>query len=209
MGLRFVARVLCTPVVLVIGLSHAGAAPCITQAVSSDAIIQFKANPNALIALNSDTRTIETAVRDLAGTDASLAPELVNLAHGAIPRNQTAIAAGLAQAAIACTNVDPQAGLLIQQAVAAFQDGQFQAAFEAVAGDLSTAATDAAASSAASSVGSVIIVNPNAGGKAATNLGGGGNLAILQITSNVAPANAAARTASTSTGAANSVSPAQ
>jgi hypothetical protein len=209
MGLRLVARVLCTPAVLVIGLSQACAAPCIAPAVAPDAIVQFKANPNALIAPNSDTRTIEATVRDLAGTDASLAPELVNLAQGTVPRYQAAIAAGLAQAAIACSNVDQQSGLLIQQAVAAFQDGQFQASFEAVAGDLSTAATNAAASSAASSAGSVIIVNPNAGGKAATNPGGGGNLAILQITSNAATANAAGRTTSPSPGAANPVSPTQ
>ena len=108
-------------------------------------------------------------VRDLAGTDAALAPDLVHLAQGAIPRYQTAIAAGLAQAAIACTNVDQRAALLIQQAVAAFRDGQFQASFEAVAGDLSTAATNAAASSAASSAGSVIVVNSNTGARATTN----------------------------------------
>jgi hypothetical protein len=209
MGLRLVARVLYTPAVLVIGLSQACAAPCIAPAVAPDAIVQFKANPNALIAPNSDTRTIEATVRDLAGTDASLAPELVQLAQGTVPRYQAAIAAGLAQAAIACSNVDQQSGLLIQQAVAAFQDGQFQASFEAVAGDLSTAATNAATSSAASSAGSVIIVNPNAGGKAATNPGGGGNLAILQITSNAATANAAGRTTSPSPGAANPVSPTQ
>jgi hypothetical protein len=210
MGFGFIARVLGAPAVLAFGLSQACATPCITPPVAPEAIAQFKANPNALIAPNSDTRTIEATVRDLAGTDASLATDLVHLAEGAIPRLQTAIAAGLAQAAIACTNIDQQAGLLIQQAVAAFQDGQFQASFEAVAGDLSTAATNAATSSAASSVGSVIIVNPNGGGRSTSNPGGGGNLAILQITSSPVAVNAAGRTPSSpSTAVASPVSPTQ
>jgi hypothetical protein len=98
-------------------------------------------------------------VRDLAGTDASLASDLVHLAQGTIPGFQTAIAAGLAQAAVACANVDQHEGLLIQQAVAGFDNGQFQASFAAVAGDLSTAATNAASASASSSVGSVIVAS--------------------------------------------------
>jgi hypothetical protein len=92
------------------------------------------------------------------GTDAVLAADFVRAAKETAPRFQTAIAAGLAQAAIACSTVDQQAGLLIQQAVASFQDGEFQAAFAAVAGDLSTAATALASSTAS---GSVIVTNPN------------------------------------------------
>jgi hypothetical protein len=205
MNLARVVRVLSAPAVLVVCASQAWASPCVAPPVSPEAIAQFKANPQAIVAPNSDTRTIEASVRDLAGTDASLAPDLVHLAEGAIPRFQTAIAAGLAQAAIACTNVDQHAGLLIQQAVAGFQDGQFQASFEAVAGDLSTAATNAAASSAESSVGSVVIVNPISGGRTTTNPGGGGIVSLFTITSAVAtpPANAAP---STSTTAASPVS---
>jgi hypothetical protein len=92
--------------------------------------------------------------------------------------------------------------------VAAFQDGQFQASFEAVAGDLSTAATEAASSSATASVGSVIVVNPNTAPNAVTTPGGGGNLAILQITSNPAPVGAA-QGPTASTAAATPVSPTQ
>jgi hypothetical protein len=210
MGFGLIARVLGAPAMLAFGLSQACATPCIAPPASPEAIAQFKTNPNALIAPNSDTRTIEATVRDIAGTDASLAADLVRLAEGAIPRFQTAIAAGLAQAAIACTNIDQQAGLLIQQAVAGFQDGQFQASFEAVAGDLSTAATDAATSSATSSVGSVIITNPNGGGRSTTNPGGGGNLAIVQITSSpIAVTVAGQATSSASAGAASPVSPTQ
>jgi hypothetical protein len=206
MRFGLLARLSSTSALLAICVSQAWAAPCVAPPASPDAIVQFKANPQALVAPNADTRTIEASVRDLAGTDPSLAADIVHLAEGAIPRFQTAIAAGLAQAAIACTNVDQQAGLLIQQAVAGFQDGQFQAAFEAVAGDLSTAATNAATSSAASSVGSVIVVNPNSGGKTTTNPGGGGNTPLVQITSG--PATIAPDTpASPTTTAANPVSP--
>jgi hypothetical protein len=208
MHFGLVARVLGAPALLAICVNQAWAAPCIAPPASPEAIVQFKANPQAIVAPNSDTRTIEAIVRDLAGTDPSLAAEMVHLAEGALPRFRTAIAAGLAQAAVACTNVDQQAGLLIQQAVAGFNDGQFQASFEAVAGDLSTAATDAATSSAATSVGSVIIVNPNTAGRLTSNPGGGGGTAALvQITSSPITINAADATTTPTTTAANPVSP--
>lgn len=157
-------------------------AGCLNPPASAQSINRFKLAPKALIAPDSDTRTIEALVRDLAGTDASLAAGLVHVAEGALPRYRTAIAAGLAQAAVACANVDQQASLLIQQAVAGFQDGQFQASFAAVAGDLSTAATDAAAASAAGSAGSVTITNPNGSSRSGTTLGGGGVSAIVELT---------------------------
>jgi len=122
-------------------------------------------------------------VRDLAATDATLAKELVGLLQDAPPRFRTAIAAGLAQAAIACSTVDQEAGLLIQQAVASVEDAAFQASFAAVAGDISTAATEAALASASASVGSVIVVNPTASpGPTKTPGIGGGGLTLVQIT---------------------------
>src|SRR4030088_2237772 len=153
-----------------------GWAACLKPPASDQAISQFRANPQGLVAPNSDTRTIEATTRDLAGTDASLAADLIRVAEGTNPRFRTAIAAGLAQAAIACATVDQQAAQLIQQAVASFQDGQFQAAFAAVAGVLSTAATEAAPAFATSSVGSVVIVNSNSSPRSTTSPGGGGSL---------------------------------
>ncbi|HMH72832.1 MAG TPA: hypothetical protein VK554_11065, partial [Bradyrhizobium sp.] len=136
---------------------------------------------------NSDTRTIEATTRDLAGTDASLAADIIRVAEGTSARFQTAIAAGLAQAAIACATVDQQAAQLIQQAVAGFQDGQFQASFAAVAGDLSTAATEAATAFATSSVGSVIVINPNGSPRPTATTGGGGGVSALgQLTAGAA-----------------------
>ena len=164
-----------------------GWAGCLKPPVSDQAISQFRANPQGLVAPNSDTRTIEATTRDLAGTDASLAADLIRVAEGTSPRFQTAIAAGLAQAAIACATVDQQAAQLIQQAVAGFQDGQFQAAFAAVAGDLSTAATEAATAFATSSVGSVIVVNPNGSPRSTVTTGGGGGVTALgQLTAGTA-----------------------
>jgi hypothetical protein len=182
MRIRFTAANFLVHTLLAISVSEVSAACFNPPPASPQTIAQFRSNPQALVAPASDTRTIEATTRDLAGTDASLAADLVNVARGAMPRYQTAIAAGLAQAAIACGNIDQQAALLIQQAVAGFQDGQFQGSFAAVAGDLSTAATDAANAFATSSFGSVVIVNPNSSPRATTNPGGGGSLAALQIT---------------------------
>jgi hypothetical protein len=160
MRTRLIAQALCVQTLLAVSAGQ-GWAACLNPPLSAQSISQFKSNPQALVDPASDTRIIEATTRDLAGTDASLAADLVRLAEGTMPRFQTAIAAGLAQAAIACGNVDQQAALLIQQAVAGFQDGQFQASFAAVAGDLSTAATDAATAFASNSVGSVVVTNPN------------------------------------------------
>ncbi|WP_047307609.1 hypothetical protein [Rhodopseudomonas palustris] len=159
-------------------------AACINPPLSDLAIAQFRANPKALLNPTTDGRAVETAVRDLVGTNATLAADIVKLAAGAPSRLKTAIAAGLAQAATACTTIDAQAAMLIQQAVAALPDGEFQATFAAIAGDLSTAATAAAATSASSSTGSVIVNNPNRSGRATLNPGGGGGVTLLtQITS--------------------------
>src|SRR3984893_3784387 len=171
MRTRLIAQALCVQALLAVSVGQ-GWAACISPPLSAQSISQFKSNPQALVAPDSDTRIIEATTRDLAATDASLAADLVRLAEGTIPRFQTAIAAGLAQAAIACGTVDQQAALLIQQAVASFEDGQFQAAFAAVAGDLSTAATAAATASADGSVGSVVVTNPNSSPRSTIRHGG-------------------------------------
>lgn len=137
-------------------------AACINPPLSLERINLFKSNPETLVpSANTDTRTVEAQTRDLAGTDAKLASEIIRIAEKQPPRVRTAIAAGLAQAALACSGTDPTASQQIQAAVASFQDGQFQASFAAVAGDLSTAATEAAAASASGAAGSVVVNNPN------------------------------------------------
>jgi hypothetical protein len=193
----FAAALLAIPV-------NDGRAACLTPPASDQVISQFRAFPQSLIAPNSDTRTVEATTRDLAGTDASLAADLIRVAEGTSPRFQTAIAAGLAQAAIACATVDQQAAQAIQQAVAGFQDGQFQASFAAVAGDLSTAATAAATAFATGSVGSVVVVNPNSSPRSTLTPGGGGGVSTLvQLT---APVLTVVNTTGTSASAAVPVS---
>jgi hypothetical protein len=184
-------------------------APCISPPLTAEQIAKFKADPRAFIGPETDTRTVEAIVRDLAGTDASLAEDLVHLAAQAPPRFKTAIAAGLAQAAVACGSIDQQAALLIQQAVAGLPDGDFQASFAAVAGDLSTAATAAALSSANSSVGSVTIVNPTSPGSPRIQFGGGGSTTLVQITAGTALTAPAPAASSPSTTAASPVSATQ
>jgi hypothetical protein len=204
-------QTLCVQILIAVSASPVWAA-CLNPPASSQAITQFKTDPQALVAPNSDSRTIEMVTRDLAGTDASLAADLVRVASTTVPRFQTAIAAGLAQAAIACANVDQQAALLIQQAVAGFPDGQFQNSFAAVAGDLSTAATEAATAYATSSVGSVVITNPNTSRTTTTTHGSGsvsqtstttGGLTLADTT---APATTTPTTPTASTTAADAVS---
>ena len=146
------------------------AAACIIPPLSPEFVNQFKSNPGQLIpSPDTDARTVEATARDLAGTEPALAADLVQIAKNAPPRFKAAIAAGLAQAALACMTVDQQAALQIQQSVASFPDGQFQALFAAVVGDLSTAATAAAESAAEGSSGSVIVINPNVSSVAKTS----------------------------------------
>ena len=186
MTTRIMSKALFGTVLLAISVTQ-GWAGCLKPPASDQAISQFRANPQGLVAPDSDTRTIEATTRDLAGTDASLAADLIRVAEGTNPRFRTAIAAGLAQAAIACSTVDQQAAQLIQQAVAGFQDGQFRASFTAVAGDLSTAATEAATAFATSSVGSVIVINPNGSPRPTATTGGGGGVSALgQLTAGAA-----------------------
>lgn len=203
----FMAKALCIQLLFSLCASNAWASACISPPASEEAIKQFKTNPDALIAPSADTRTIETIVRDLTAFDASLAAEFVRLAKKASPRFQTAIAAGLAQAAVACTTIDQQAALLIQQAVASFEDGEFQNAFAAVAGDLSTAATAAATAAADSSVGSVVIINPTSRPPSNTNFSGSGSPFFFQIASGGITSPSTSTTQSGTSSAASPVSP--
>jgi hypothetical protein len=159
----------------------ASSGACLAPPLTAEAIDSFKLAPGNLVSSNADARTVEAMTRDLAGTDARLAADLIKVAQSAAPRFRTAIAAGLAQAAVACTNVDQKGALAIQEAVASFEDAQFQASFAMVAGDLSTAATDAANSSAASSAGSVAIVNPTATAQTNSVRGSGGSASFVTV----------------------------
>jgi hypothetical protein len=195
------AKALFLQLLLAFSGSQVWAAPCVAPPASAELMDQFKANPQSIMPPGSDTRTVESAVRDLAATDATLAKDLALLAQTAPHRFRTAVAAGLAQAAVACSTVNQEAGLLIQQAVAGVEDAEFQASFAAVAGDISTAATEAALASAASSVGSVVVTYPNTSPGATKTPGGGGGLSLVQITVGVVNGGTSSPTTSTTTAA--------
>jgi hypothetical protein len=151
---------------------------CVKPPLSLEAIGHFRSNPQAFLPeASADAHIVETATRDLAGTDAALAEGLVKIAKTATPAFQSAIAAGLAQAALACGTVDQDAAQQIQQAVANFDNVEFQALFASIAGDLTTAATSAAVGSA----GSVVITNPNRSKATASNPAGGGTASTTVI----------------------------
>jgi hypothetical protein len=207
MRTRLILEIVCVNMLLAVSVNQVSAA-CLTPPASLQTISQFRLAPVDLVAPNSDTRAIEATTRDLAGTDASLAADLVRIARGTNPRYQTAIAAGLALAAISCSTVDQKAAQLIQEAAASFQDGQFQASFAAVSGDLSTAATVAATSSASSSTGSVPATNSNrSAGSATSTAGGGGTASLILLATPGQTVGTTGFTATTSTITADPVSP--
>jgi hypothetical protein len=211
MRARLIFEILCVNMLFAISGSQVSAA-CLNPPMSPPAISQFRSAPLDLVAPNSDTRAVEATTRDLAGTDASLAADLVRIAREADPRYQTAIAAGLALAAITCSTVDQQAAQLIQEAVASYADGQFQASFAAVSGDLSTAATFAAIGSASSSTGSVQVTNSNQStgpGIAPVSSGGTAALILLATPGQSVTTSGFVTANSASTSTANSVSPTQ
>jgi hypothetical protein len=179
-----IVKILLAQLVLAFSANQLMAKPCVVPSpLTDEAVSKFRADPRSIVPADADARAIEGIVNDLASTDASVAPDLVRLAAQVSPAFRVAIAAGLARAALACSTTDQQAALLIQQAVASFDDGTFQSAFAAVAEDLSTAATSAALSSATSSFGSVVVVNKNSSPGTPKNPGGGGSLAVFQINS--------------------------
>jgi len=175
----FVRVAFCAQILLVVTTGKVWAGSCVTPPLSAEAIEQFKANPQAMVAPESDTHAVESLVRDLAGTDATLAADIIRVAEATTHKFRPAIAAGLAQAATACLAADHNAALLIQKAVATFQDGEFQSTFAAVTEDLSAAAAGVASASAAASVGSVAVTSPNGSREASTNPGSGGGAAVF------------------------------
>jgi hypothetical protein len=177
---------------------------CVKPPASAEAIGHFRSNPQAFLAdSSSDPHGVETTARVLAGTDAALAEGLIKIAKTAQPALQTAIAAGLAQAALACATVDQTAAQQIQQAVANFDNVEFQALFAAIAGDLTTAATSAAVGSA----GSVVITNPNRSKAAAGNPSAGGTPSTTVVNVTGSTVFSVAAPSLTTAGAASAATP--
>jgi hypothetical protein len=174
MGIRLMGAVFGLVAVTAL-FGNPAVAACMIPPLSFEDLNKLKLTPQSLIpSPGTDGPTVAASTRDLAATEPQLAPDLVHVAQTAQPRFQGAIAAGLAQPALTCLGVDQQAALQVQQAVAGFEDSQFQALFTAVVGDLSTAATSAAISAATGSAGSVVIINPHRSVRSTSGPDGGG-----------------------------------
>jgi hypothetical protein len=101
MRARLVVWALCAA----IAVSQVGTV-CPNPPVANQSIGQFISAPRALVASDSDTQKLEETTRRLAGTNAVLAANPVRFAEGTRGRFRTAVAACIAQVAIASGNVD-------------------------------------------------------------------------------------------------------
>ena len=91
--------------------SRMPAAPCVAPPASAEMMDQFKANPRSIIASSVDTRSVESSVtRPRREPTPRSRKSWLACCRTRTPRFRTAIAAGLAQAAIACSTVDQEAG---------------------------------------------------------------------------------------------------
>jgi hypothetical protein len=117
-------------------------------------------NPQSSITRPSpDTRTVEASARYLAGPEPQLAPDLV---HGALTGQRwfQGDCDGSYPGTPACLRADQPAALQIQQAIAGFDDGQFQA--DSGSGGRSVEGGNRRSRSAATgSAESVVCINPN------------------------------------------------
>ncbi|MEW6452660.1 MAG: hypothetical protein AB1490_18550 [Pseudomonadota bacterium] len=141
-------------------------------ALSPQQVSDFMANPGALLqqAGPNDNARVISRVRDLVASDPSTLPAVMNLLGSTGNSSlQTAIGAGLGQAARICTRNDPEFARAIQQAVAQSSvPAAAQTAFAGASGDRSTAAGGAGGGGGGGVGGSTGSGAPGGGG------GGGG-----------------------------------
>ena len=103
--------------------------------LSDQAITQFMANPESLLALHPQGGvTLTNFVRTLAGSDVRTVDPLLELARNATPAIKTLIATGLANTAASCARTRPDIAQLINERVAASQDAELITVFLGVAG---------------------------------------------------------------------------
>jgi hypothetical protein len=106
------------------------------EQLSAQTIADFKADPTKLLDL-APNRTAEliSKVRDLAASDPTTLPLILNLIATADPTQIDAIGTGLGQAALTCVRTDQAYANEIQQAVAGQSNDALTLAFAAVLGD--------------------------------------------------------------------------
>ena len=123
--------------------SNAMAASCLSGAAkASDASLEaFKADPSSVLADNASSGLpLANAIRSLAASDSDTLNQILDLANQGSSEQKAAIGAGLARAAAACTDQEPEYAAQIQVQVAGMGDAQVLAAFQTTSSDVATAA---------------------------------------------------------------------
>ena len=125
----------CGPSAVVVGcVSRAWAAPCVAPLLAPEMVVQIE--------VNAQVRSLRTPIHARSKPPSGTSPETdPALAADLFAWRRERLRDFKRQSLRASPR--RQAALLIQQAVGGFDNGQFQASFEAVAGNLSTAATNA------------------------------------------------------------------
>jgi hypothetical protein len=142
-------------------------AACITPPASAEELDSFKNDPGALLKrypLASGSMT--SAIRFLAASDAGVLGAIAGLVKTATDAQKSAIAAGLAQAALACRAQDPALALQIQESVAGIDNDAVNTQFATITGDTTTAATGGGAGGGGGGAGG------GGGGGGASGVGG-------------------------------------
>ena len=143
-------------------------AACIPNASTVEAREAFKADPVSLLRRNPyGSGGLVGEVRNFVASDSTLIPLVISLVASANPRQKSAIAGGLAQAARSCATPEQATALEIQQAVAGLPDAEVQTAFSVATGETLTAAVGAAAASGPGAAGA------SGGGTPGSGSGGG------------------------------------
>ncbi len=120
-------------------LAHPGAASA--QTLPAQAVSEFLANPNTLLANNPNGGSqLVSAVRDLVLADPATLASIISLLNNANPAQQSAIGTGLGQAALASVQNNPSLANQIQEAIAAANVQVATAAYSSTTGNAVTAA---------------------------------------------------------------------
>lgn len=123
--------------------SSAMAASCLSGAAkASDAKLSaFAADPSSILVDNASAGLpLSNAVRSLAASDSATLSKLLDLAKNGNAAQKAAIGAGLARAAVACTENEPNYAAQIQSEVAQLGDLEVLVAFRTASSDIATAA---------------------------------------------------------------------
>jgi hypothetical protein len=132
---------LAAPLILTLGAFPARAG-CLTPPASAEELDAFKNDPGGLLKrFPLGSGSMASAIRILAASDGGVLGAITSLIKEASDVQKSAIAAGMAQAALACRTQDPALALQIQEAMAGVDNGAVLAQFAAITGDTQTAAT--------------------------------------------------------------------